>query len=199
MTPAGSSPAPMLASHLERPPVNVECFHRAPVSPLSLALLLQFMKHELTQQRLHTLGLWLDTATLATTPMGTSIKDLRRPPAAARTSDEVAERECRMLLTFLQAATAVLPLVALAWLHWQPGLELERGRQQQPQQRRQQQQRRRQQPVQPHAVGRLRAAWRRSDGLMSTLCLCRCTWLGRVAGVCWMLPLLWIWAKAMTP
>ena len=141
--------------------------------------------------------MWLDTATLATTPKGTAIKDLRRPPAAARTAEEVAELECRMLLTFLQAATSVLPLIALAWMHWHPGLE--RQRQQQQQQRREQQQRRRQQPVQPHAPDRLLAAWRRSKGVVSTVSFCRCSWLGRAAGVCWLLPLLWIWAKAMTP
>ena len=151
------------------------------------------MEHALTRQRLRTLGTWLDTATLAATPMGTSIKDLRRPPDAAGVAAEVAERDCRVMLAFLQAAIALLPLVALAWLHWQPGLELER------QQQRQRQQRRWRQPAQPHAPGRLWAAWQRSEGLMSTVCFCRFSWLGRAAGVCWLMPLLWIWAKAMTP
>ena len=165
----------------------------------------QLMQHPLMQQRLRGLTYAMDALAVAATPMGTS---LTRPRPGAPPGPHA---DCQVALTFVQAACLLLPLVALAWQH--PSQRQQQERQvQQEQQRQVQQEQQRQQPAAlPANRGAeamrgawrwadrtLRGAWRWADSTLHTLCLAHVGGAARAAWLCWLMPVLWLLARALT-
>ena len=142
---------------------------------------LQLMQHPLMQHRLGSLTHAMDALAVVATPMGTS---LTRPRSGAPPGPQA---DCRVALTFLQAACLLLPLVALAW--------------QQPLQRQQQlqqeQQPRQQQAPANRGAQAVRAAWQWADRTLHTVCLAHMGSAGRAAWLCWLMPVLWLLARGL--
>jgi hypothetical protein len=134
------APALLLPSLLSRKSASARLLWRAPLPALPAAL--QLLSHPAMVRRLQLLWAGMDISSTTVSPVGSAVVALQADPGGR-------ERECRVALSFLQAAACLLPVAVLAWQAKLNDRLPRHGAQQQRQQRQQ---------------GAAQASWRGGSG-----------------------------------